>query len=188
MIISDKKANMIAITIVPAKGKEGNVISNAIARTAPRDAPEETPRVEPSAKGFFKSPCIATPPRDNAAPVNATQMTRGSLTDKIMETAEDWGIGFFIIAFVMMETVSLKGILALPMHTQRTIVNSITLMKATYAIGPKCSLYFFKPETEDAFTSPVYFLVLFSINKIVHHLCTFCKTWSWTGQLIILEI
>lgn len=74
----DKKAKSIAITIVPANGRDGMVMPNAIAMTAPSEAPDETPSVEPSASGFFRSPCMAPPHRDKEAPTSATHMTRGS--------------------------------------------------------------------------------------------------------------
>ena len=84
MISRDRKANNIAMTMVPAKGRLGNVMPKAIAITAPKDAPEETPSVEPSANGFFRSPCIAAPAKESAAPTSATHKTRGSRTVSII--------------------------------------------------------------------------------------------------------
>ena len=88
MIISDINEKMIASAIVPEKGIDGKVIPNAMAIMAPKEAPEETPRVEPSARGFLSNPCMAAPLSDNAAPTNATQITRGMRTDNMMEEAK----------------------------------------------------------------------------------------------------
>lgn len=81
----ERKAKRTAVTMVPAKGRAGKVMPKAMAHTAPKAAPEETPSVEPSARGFFKSPCIAAPARERAAPVSAVQSTLGSRTDSRME-------------------------------------------------------------------------------------------------------
>ncbi len=77
MTSKEQKANTMAMTTVPAKGMFGMVIPKAMATTAPRDAPEETPRVDPPARGFFSSPCMAPPHRDRLAPVSMTASTRG---------------------------------------------------------------------------------------------------------------
>ncbi len=78
MMSREQKANTMAMAMVPAKGKPGMVIPKAMAMTAPRDAPEDTPRVDPSARGFFKRPCMAPPQRDKLAPTSMTARTRGS--------------------------------------------------------------------------------------------------------------
>ena len=88
IIINEAKANIIDITIVPANGRNGMVISNAIAITAPSEAPDDTPSVEPSARGFLRRPCIAHPQSERAAPTSAAHMTRGRRTDMIMDTYE----------------------------------------------------------------------------------------------------
>ena len=121
----DKKANAMASTMVPAKGSEGIVTPKAMAMTAPKEAPEDTPRVEPSAKGFLRSPCMAAPQRDSAAPVKATQRTLGRRTDRIMDVTEPSGSAFPTIAFQTTVMVSLNGMFTLPMHTQRRTVKMV---------------------------------------------------------------
>ena len=71
--------------MVPENGSDGMVIPKAMESTAPREAPEETPRVDPSARAFFRRPCMEAPQTDSEAPVSATQITRGSRTVRIME-------------------------------------------------------------------------------------------------------
>ena len=86
MTRSEANAKMIAVPIVPAKGRLGSVTPKAMAMTAPSDAPDETPSVEPSASGFLRSPCIAAPARDKAVPVSATHKTRGRRMGRMEET------------------------------------------------------------------------------------------------------
>ena len=78
---------MTAISMLPAKGRLGNVMPNARAMIAPRDAPEDTPMVVPSARGFFKRPCIAAPHTDRDAPTRVTHSTRGRRTVGMMLAA-----------------------------------------------------------------------------------------------------
>lgn len=134
MMISEINANSIAITIVPAKGSEGIVMLKAMAITAPNDAPDDTPSVEPSASGLRNSPCIAPPASESDAPVSATQMTRGNLTDRII--AGDGivsGIGIPQIEFHIMVVVSRIGTLTLPIETQSAKVKSMTPANTTYS-------------------------------------------------------
>ena len=63
---------------------------------------------------------MAAPAMDRAAPVSATQITRGSRTDRMMEPALTAGIGLFMIAAQITLTVSLTGMLTLPTHTHTT--------------------------------------------------------------------
>jgi len=132
--IRETKANIIAITMVPAKGNEGMVMPNAMAIAAPNAAPDDTPNVEPSAKGFLSKPCIAPPQRESDAPVSATQMTRGSRTDKIIDgDAMVSGIGIPQTEFHMMVNVSFSGTLTLPTETQRIKTKNVAPANNTYS-------------------------------------------------------
>jgi|SRR5690554_1927371 hypothetical protein len=136
----DKKANIIAITIVPVKGKEGILMPKAIAITAPSDAPDDTPRVEPSARGFRNSPCIAPPQMERDAPVSATQITLGNLTDRIIDgIAIVSGIGMPQRKFHIVVIVSLMGIVTLPTETQSAKVKNTTPINIIYSKMPKLS-------------------------------------------------
>jgi hypothetical protein len=141
--IRDKKANSIAITIVPANGRDGRVIPKAIAITAPREAPDDTPRVDPSARGFLKRPCIAAPQREIDAPVSATEITRGSLTDRMIagEVIVS-GIGRDNNVFHSIVTVSFRGIFTLPTETQMAKVTIVTKKKSRYSVRRKPSRLF----------------------------------------------
>ena len=66
--IRDPNANSAARIMDPEKGSRGSRKPKAIASAAPREAPLEMPSVEPSASGFFKSPCMAAPHTERAAP------------------------------------------------------------------------------------------------------------------------
>jgi len=134
IIIREMKANIIAITIVPAKGKEGMVIPNAMAMAAPNAAPDDTPSVEPSARGFLSNPCIAPPQRESDAPVRATQMTRGNRTNKIIDVdVIVFGIGIPQTEFHIMVIVSFRGTLTLPTETQRIKTKSVAPANNTYS-------------------------------------------------------
>ncbi len=127
--ISEAKANISAITIVPASGMLGIDIPKAIASTAPKLAPEDTPKVEPSASGFLSSPCIAAPHIEREMPTNATDSTRGSLTDTITEYAMPSGTGFANIALYIARNTSLMGMFTLPKHTHNISVHSVSIAK-----------------------------------------------------------
>lgn len=134
MMISEINANVIAITIVPAKGSEGIVIPNAMAITAPNDAPDDTPSVEPSASGLRSSPCIAPPASESDAPVSATQMTRGNRIDRII--AGDVivaGMGIPQMEFHIIVIVSRIGTLTLPIETQSAKVKSVIPANTIYS-------------------------------------------------------
>ena len=126
MISSERNAKMIASTIVPANGSCGSVMPKAIATTAPSDAPLATPSVLPSASGFLSKPCIAPPQSESAAPVSATQSTRGKRTERMIGTEMPSGIGNPQIAFQMTVTVSFSGRLTLPTQTHSAITASVT--------------------------------------------------------------
>ena len=105
------------------QGSPGIVTPKAMAMIAPRLAPEETPRVDPSASGFFKRPCMAAPPRLRLAPTMATHSTRGSRTGRMMEAASLYSVcGAPVRALTMQRTVAFSGSETLPtqMHSSST--------------------------------------------------------------------
>ena len=118
----DKNANRIAITVVPEKPRPGIVIPKAMDTIAPRDAPELTPMVEPSASGFFSSPCMAAPHSARHAPTSATHSTRGMRTERMMDLAMMFGISRPETAAPTTVSVSRSGILTLPTHTHRIML------------------------------------------------------------------
>ena len=128
-MISDRNANRIAITIVPANGRLGSVIPKTIATAAPREAPVETPIVEPSASGFFKRPCIAAPQTESDAPVRRTHSTLGSRTLRRMLVSDTTGSFSPVmterIPSLRIRSVSFNGMLTLPrqMHRKKTARN-----------------------------------------------------------------
>lgn len=82
--IRERKANKIDIGIVLDECTKGSLMPRAREITAPNAAPEDTPKVEPSARGFLKTPCMAAPQRERAAPHSATLITLGSRMFRIM--------------------------------------------------------------------------------------------------------
>lgn len=142
MSTRERKAKSIAMMTVPAIGMPGMLIPNAIARTAPSDAPEDTPRVEPSASGLRRRPCMAPPHSDNEAPTNATQMTRGRRTKTIIDCEIPVGMGRPKRVFQMAVRVSFIGMLTLPAHTHSTITAIMIMANSTYSknINPSCRL------------------------------------------------
>ena len=132
---------MIAMIIVPEKGSPGIVIPKAIAIMAPREAPEDTPRVEPSASGFLRSPCIDAPDKESAAPVSATQKTLGIRTGRRMLSKLPPSVVFFT-AFIMTLKVSLSGIDTLPRHILSSIAAISNTEKNTYSAMVKPSRFF----------------------------------------------
>ena len=60
-------------------------IANENGITAPSAAPAETPKIEGSAKGFLKIPCITAPEIDKAIPTKKERIILGSLISQIME-------------------------------------------------------------------------------------------------------
>ena len=132
--ISEIKAKIIANIVVDANGIDGMLIPNAIAITAPSEAPEDTPSVDPSARGFLSKPCIAAPQSDSEAPTRATQSTLGSLTEVIITGMEIVsGIGTPKTVSNIMTTVSLKGMLTLPMLTQSIRTVSAAAANSRYS-------------------------------------------------------
>jgi len=128
--------------MVPAKGSDGMVMPNAMAKAAPNAAPDDTPSVEPSAKGFLSSPCMAPPQRESDAPVRATQMTRGNRTDSIIDgDAIVSGIGIPQTEFHIMVKVSFSGTLTLPTETQKIKTKNVAPANNTYSYmrKPSCS-------------------------------------------------
>ena len=128
------------MTIVPAKGTPGSVIPRAIASAAPRDAPVETPSVEPSAREFFKRPCMDAPQSASEDPVSKTQRTRGRRTFRMIGTAEESSCACLRIARKRTRTVSFIGMLTLPVHTHNTSVAAVTRAKSPSVSGEKLSL------------------------------------------------
>ncbi|MPM90442.1 hypothetical protein SDC9_137563 [bioreactor metagenome] len=122
MITSERNAKPIASTMVPANGRFGIVMPNAMAITAPSDAPLETPSVLPSASGLRSKPCMAAPQSESAAPVSATHSTRGRRTERMIETAMESGCGRPNTAFQMTVNVSETGMPTLPAETQNRSV------------------------------------------------------------------
>ncbi len=66
--------------ITTAYSLSTRVAPSISASTAPRQAPEDTPVVYASARGFFRTPCMDSPARANAAPAMPPAMERGSRT------------------------------------------------------------------------------------------------------------
>ena len=97
---------------------------SASAVTAPSDAPEDTPSVEPSASGLRRSPCMAAPHRESAAPVSATHSTRGSRTEKRTALGKPPGRGSPQRAFHRAVRVEESGMDTLPTQTHSSIVSS----------------------------------------------------------------
>jgi hypothetical protein len=100
-----------------------------MAITAPREAPDETPSVEPSARGFFSSPCIAPPHIDRDAPTRATQITLGSLTDSIIGFDIPSGTGKPQMLFQIARAVSFSGMLTLPTQTHNAKTATVAMPK-----------------------------------------------------------
>ena len=119
------------MTIVPAKGRDGKLTPKAIAMTAPSDAPDDTPSVEPSARVFLKSPCMAAPASTRAAPVRATHSTRGSRTGTMTERARLFSEGRPFTASQITLKISLAGMLTLPRqrHSKKTAIVTVTMMR-----------------------------------------------------------
>ena len=145
--VNDRKANSTAMTIVPAKGRAGKVMLKAMAMTAPNAAPEETPRVEPSASGFFKRPCMAAPAKANEAPTKATHITRGRRTVRRMEAEYSSGNlpepNRYPMPSLKICIASRKGILTLPRQTQAKRIATVITVKRAYSHAIKRSFLCF---------------------------------------------
>ena len=130
MIIRDRKAKTAAIPEAAEKGRNGILSPKAMESAAPREAPVETPRVEPSARGFFRRPCIAAPHMESEAPVSATQSTLGSRTESRMEAVLAGmfsGRGEPVSAEYRTARVSAGEIATLPAQTQtKPVISAIT--------------------------------------------------------------
>lgn len=133
------KAKSIAISMVAPPENPGICSPSAIAKTAPKDAPLETPRVEPSAKGFRKSPCIAPPQSESAAPERATQSTLGRRTETMMARAAASSDAKPKIAPKTELSASFKGTATLPTQTQSKKIASVARDIIMYATAPKRS-------------------------------------------------
>ncbi len=72
-------AKTIARMKIPEKGILAILKPVTIAIPAPREAALETPRVEPSARGFLRTPCITAPAKDKDAPTSSAPKALGIL-------------------------------------------------------------------------------------------------------------
>ena len=102
------------------------VTPNASASTAPSDAPDATPSVEPSASGLRKRPCIAAPHSDSAAPISATESTRGTRTLTMMFLLMPAGTSSPRSVRTMAVTVSPSGMDTLPTQTHSSMAAAET--------------------------------------------------------------
>ena len=77
---------------------------------------------------------MAQPQSDSEAPVSATHMTRGSRIERTMDASVPVGSGEAVksvcIASVIMVTVLERGMLTLPVHTQKRRVKSVMIKKS----------------------------------------------------------
>ena len=124
--IRDTNANSAARITEPEKGSRGSWKPKAIASAAPREAPLEMPNVEPSASGFFKSPCMAAPHTEREAPLSATQSTRGKRTASRMEAVPGSDASVPVSAARKTCRHSLTGMSTLPRQTAASIAASVS--------------------------------------------------------------
>ena len=117
------------MSIVPPYSEPGTVTPSASAMTAPSDAPEDTPSVEPSASGLRKSPCIAAPHSESAAPTSATLSTRGRRTLRMMFLEMPAGTSFPSSVQKTAVSVSFGAMETLPMQTHSSITASSAKIK-----------------------------------------------------------
>lgn len=119
--------------MVPAKGRPGKEMPSSSAVTAPSDAPALTPNVDPSARGFRRSPCMAAPHSASDAPHSAVAITRGRRTLRMIVRDMPCGSSIPHSAFQTAATVSPRGTATLPSDTHRHSVAAVNRHSATYA-------------------------------------------------------
>lgn len=177
------------------------VILKAMAITAPKEAPDETPRVEPSARGFFSSPCIAPPHIDKDAPTSATQITLGSLTDKMIGLDIPSGTGKPQMLFQINRAVSFRGMLTLPTQTHNAKTATVVMPKSKKSRGRKDSCERVKPVSSNkqsrgrkqeasslCYVLGGLFLRHCHIDKFIQQFRTLCQAGTRTREFIILQI
>ncbi len=112
-----------------AEGKARDRDPEGNGKDGARLAPEETPSVDPSARGLRKSPCMAPPHRERAAP------SRGDAEAHAAADEDNDGLGNPLgdrspkIVFQIAVSVSRTGMLTLPDTDESTMVASITPAK-----------------------------------------------------------
>ena len=121
------------------------MLPKAMAVTAPSEAPEETPSVDPSASGFFNSPCMAAPEIESVAPVRKVHRTLGSLTVRMIDANGSPAVDLPDKAFARILAVSAKGTLTLPMHTQRISTAIKSADRSRYKVAEREDLCFISP-------------------------------------------
>ena len=141
IIKREMQANSMDIPMVPSCSNPGTVIPKASERTAPSAAPDDTPMVEPSARGFCSSPCMHAPHRERAAPSRATQITLGSLTERIIALKALGGTSLPRMLSSIILTVSLIGIFTLPATIHTSSADTVMIMNRRYWTELKPSLF-----------------------------------------------